>query len=74
MDESLANRSQVTCPLLDKFESMNYMLWWFKMETMLKVKELWGLIDKIEVKLDKADIIAIATFIKKASQMHNLLV
>jgi hypothetical protein len=44
------------------------------METMLKVKELWGLIDKIEVKLDKADIIAIATFIKKASQMHNLLV
>ncbi len=37
-------------------------------------EELWGLIDKIEVKLDKADIIAIATFIKKASQMHNLLV
>ncbi len=41
---------------------------------MLKVKELWGLIDKIEVKLDKVDVIAIATFVKKESQTHNLLV
>ncbi len=61
-------------PLMDKFENMNYMLWQLKRETMLKVKELWGLIDKIEVKLDKVDVIAIATFVKKESQMHNLLV
>jgi hypothetical protein len=61
-------------PLIDKFESMNYMLWRLKRETMFKAKELWGLIDKIEVKLDKANIIAIATFVKKESQTCNLLV
>ncbi len=46
---------------------MNYMLWQLKRETMLKVKELWGLIDNIELKLDKVDIIVTATFVKKES-------
>jgi hypothetical protein len=50
-----------------KFENMNYMLWQLKRETMLKVKELWGLIDNIELKLDKVDIIVTATFVKKES-------
>jgi hypothetical protein len=72
MDESLANYSQVMGPLMDKFEGTNYMLWGFKMEIMLKVKELWGLIDKIEVKPNEVEIIAIATFVKKENQAPSL--
>jgi hypothetical protein len=41
---------------------------------MLKAKELWGLINKIEVKPNKIDIIAIATFVKKENQMRNLFI
>jgi hypothetical protein len=61
------------CPFLDKFESINYVLWGFKMETMLKVKELWGLINRIEVKPNEVDIVAIATFVKKENQACNLI-
>ncbi len=74
MDESLVTHSQVMGPLVDKFESMNYMLWQFKMETMLKVKELWGLIDKIEVKPNEVDIVATTTFVKKENQACSLLI
>jgi hypothetical protein len=38
------------------------------------MKELWGLIDKIEVKPDEVDVIAITTFVKKGNQTCNLLV
>jgi hypothetical protein len=74
MDESLANRSHVMGPLMDKFEGTNYMLWWFKMETMLKAKELWGLIDKTKVKSNEVDIVAIIAFVKKENQVHSLFV
>ncbi len=50
------------------------MLWQFKMETMLKVKELWGLIDKIEVKPNEAGIVATTTFVKKENQACSLFV
>ncbi len=45
---------------MDKSKNTNYMLWKFNVETMLKAKELWGLIEKIktEVKPDEADVIA----------------
>jgi hypothetical protein len=58
-------------PLMDKFKNTNYMLWQFNVETMLKAKELWGLIEKIktEVKPDEADVIAIATCAKKENQV-----
>jgi hypothetical protein len=61
-------------PLMDKFKNTNYMLWQFKVEMMLKAKELWGLIEKIktEVKPDEADIIAIATCAKKENPSVKL--
>jgi hypothetical protein len=30
---------------IDKFEDKNFMLWKFKVETLLKAKELWGLVN-----------------------------
>jgi hypothetical protein len=40
----------------------------------VEVKELWGLIDKIEVKPNEADIVAITTFVKKENQACSLFV
>jgi hypothetical protein len=58
-------------PLMDKFKNIDYMLWQFKVEKMLKAKGLWGLIEKIktEVNPDEADVIAIATCAKKENQV-----
>jgi len=36
--------------VIENFEGKHYMLWKFKMETLLKARELWGLIDNTEVK------------------------
>jgi hypothetical protein len=51
--DSTAESSQVMGPLYEvvkKFEGKHYMFWKFKMETSLKARELWGLIDGSEVK------------------------
>jgi hypothetical protein len=37
--------SQVMGPLIEKIEGNNYVLWRFKMQTLLQAKELWGLIN-----------------------------
>jgi hypothetical protein len=39
----------LTYGVADKFEGKHYMVWRFKMEMLLKARELWGLIDNIEV-------------------------
>jgi hypothetical protein len=39
----------LTYGIVDKFEGNHYMVWRFKMEMLLKARELWGLIDDIEV-------------------------
>jgi len=74
MDESLTNHSQVMGPFMDKFEGMNYMLWRFKMEIMLKVKELWGLINKTKVKPNETDIVVTITFVNKENQERSSFV
>lgn len=61
-------------PLIAKFEGKNYILLRFKMQTLLQMKELWGLIDKIEVKLDDYEVATIANYTKKENKARNFLV
>ncbi len=41
------------------------MFWKFKMETMLKARELWGLVDKKDVKLSEQEVVALSTYTKR---------
>jgi hypothetical protein len=66
------HRLWVVDTLMDKFDGTNYMLWQFMMEMMFS--ELWGLINKMEVKPDEIDVVTIATFVKKENEAHNLLI
>jgi hypothetical protein len=59
---------------VDKFIGKDFMFWKFKMETMLKVRDLWGLIDQKDVKLTKGEVAAIAAYTKRESQTLNLIV
>lgn len=60
---------------VDKFtRNLDFMIWKFKMETMLKVRDLWGLVDQKDVKLTKGEVAAIAAYTKRESQTLNLIV
>lgn len=51
---------------VDKFTEKDFMLWKFKMESMLKVRHLWGFIDGKETKPEETVIVvALATYEKK---------
>jgi hypothetical protein len=43
------------------------------MQTLLDVKELWGLIDMSKVKPKEEDLITIITYTKKENKAWNLL-
>jgi hypothetical protein len=59
---------------VDKFIGNDFMLWKFKKETMLKARELWGLIDGKNVKLKESETIAIFAYMQKKSHAFNLIV
>jgi hypothetical protein len=62
--------SQVMGPLfryVDKFMGKDYMLWKFKMETMLKARELWRLVDGKDVKPSEGEVAALSTYTKRES-------
>jgi hypothetical protein len=61
--------SQVMGPhseYINKFTRKDFMLWKFKMETMLKARELWGLVDG-------KDVVALSAYTKKENQALNLI-
>jgi len=61
--------SQVMGPhfeYINKFTRRDFMLWKFKMETMLKARELWGLVDG-------KDVAALSAYTKKENQALNLI-
>ncbi len=58
---------------LDKFTKKKFMLWKFKMETMLKVKDLRSFIDKKETKPEAKTITTLAAYKKKESYTLNLI-
>jgi hypothetical protein len=71
--DSTAESSQVMGPLyriVEKFELKHYMLWKFKMETLLKEKELWGPIDSVEVKC-QGDATALLAYIKRENKASS---
>jgi hypothetical protein len=45
----------------------DYMLWKFKMETMLKARKLWGLVDGKDVKPSKGEVAALSAYTKRES-------
>jgi len=59
---------------VDKFIGNEFMLRKFKKETMLKARELWGLIDGKNVKLGKSETIAIFAYMQRESHAFNLIV
>jgi hypothetical protein len=59
--------------VVKKFEGKHYILWKFKMETLLKARELWGLIDDIEMK-PHGDAVALLAYTKKENKGLNFLV
>jgi len=74
--DSTTKSSQVMGPLygvVEKFEGKHYMLWKFKMETLLKARELWGPIDDTEVK-PQGDAIALLAYTKRQNKALNFLV
>jgi hypothetical protein len=68
--------SQVTGPrfgYIDKFIGKDVMFWKFKMEIMLKARNLWGFIDEKETK-PKVIIIVVLVAYKKENCALNLIV
>jgi hypothetical protein len=59
---------------LDKFTKKDFMLWKFKMETMLKVRDFWGFIDKKGTKPEVTTIVVLAAYEKKENYALNLIV
>jgi hypothetical protein len=62
--------SQVMGPLfkyVDKFTGKDYMLWKFKMETMLKARKLWGLVDGEDVKPSEGEVAVLFAYTKRES-------
>jgi uncharacterized protein (DUF111 family) len=49
-------------------------LWRFKIQTLLQVKKLWGLIDMIKMKLEVHEVFTIVEYMKKENKARNLLV
>jgi hypothetical protein len=71
-----ARSSQVMGPpygVVKKFEGKHYILWNFKMEILLKARELQGLIDDIEMK-PHGDATTLLANTKKENKSLNFLV
>ncbi len=51
----------------------DYMFWKFKRETMLKVREWWGLVDWKDVKSSEGEGSALFTYMKRQSRALNLI-
>ncbi len=68
--------SQVMGPpygVVKTFEEKHYIFWKFKMETLLKARDLWRLIDDIEMK-PHGDATTLLTYTKKENKSLNFLV
>ncbi len=52
---------------INKFTRNDFMLWKFKMETMLKARELWGLVNRKDVKLNEQEVAALSTYTKRGN-------
>ncbi len=59
--------------VFEKFEGKHYMLLKFKMETLLKARELRGLIDNTKVK-PQGDAAALLAYTKRENKALNFLV
>jgi hypothetical protein len=71
--DSTAKSSQVMGPLykvVEKFEGKHYIFWKFKMETLLKARELWGLIDSTELK-PQGDAATLLAYTKSENKALN---
>jgi hypothetical protein len=61
-----------TC--VDKFIGKDLKLWKFKIETKLKAKDLWGLVDGKDVKLAEGEVATIVAYTKRESQTFNFII
>jgi hypothetical protein len=59
---------------IEKFERKNFMLWKFKIKTLFKVKELWGLVTRKEVKPNSTNVARFHIYTRKERRAFNLLV
>jgi hypothetical protein len=59
--------------VVKKFRGKQYMLWKFKMETSLKARELWWIIDSTEMK-PKRNMATLLAYTKKENRALNLFV
>jgi hypothetical protein len=50
---------------IDKFTRKDFLLWKFKMETMLKAIKLWGLVDGKDVKPSEQEVVTLSIYIKR---------
>jgi len=50
------------------------MLWRFKMQTLLRAKESWGLIDMIKMKLEVHEVFTTVEYMKKENRAQNLII
>ncbi len=60
--------------VIKKFEGKNFMLWKFKIESLFKARELWGLINGEEVKLDPSNALGLLVYERKGRWALNLLI
>jgi hypothetical protein len=69
--------SQVMGPqygVVNKFERKHYMFLKFKMETLLKARDLWGLIGEIQKKPYEKDEVVLLSYSRKPNKALNLLI
>jgi hypothetical protein len=59
---------------IEKFEGKNFMLWKFKVETLLKAKEFWGLVSGKKVKPNPINVLRLLVYERKEIRALNLLV
>ncbi len=59
---------------INKFIGKDVMFWKFKMESVLKARNLWGFIDKKEIKPKVTIIVVLAAYEKKGNCVLNLIV
>ncbi len=60
--------------VVNKFERKQYMFLKFKMETLLKARDLWGSIDEIEKKPYEKDEVVLLNYSRKPNKTLNLLI
>lgn len=74
--ENVVKGSQVMGPqygIIEKFEGKQYMFWKFKIEILLKTRELWGFIDGMKVK-PKGNVVTLLAYMKMENKALKLLV